>query len=463
MAFTMAKRIQDKAFAAGLGGLGINVANFEYHDPVVKPAEPVAPHPILVNAEADLDRRAVHVKWFNPANEKWYCHATAHYEDASAWLADWARTTRLVTSRIDALEALAARGAADRLTTELAYALFGKLVDYGAMYRTMRSVVLHGDEACAEVVFPADAQGAWAVPPHFIDGCASLSGFVLNGGTRFDNANNFFITPSWKSMRFAKPLTPGGRYLAYVRMVPEAASDGGEAYGSNHLTSYVGDVYILQDGEIVGVVEAILFRQWPRVMLNRFFRPLGEAPAPAKKAQKAAPAPSPLPPASSLQEKAMAAALAAKTSTPSSARPAAAAAVTPPRSGAMSKTGSPKAVPPLDYNLLTPGDTTPLHGPAGGAGAKTPTTDSDDDDDEAGGGGVVGDGGAASRALEILAEELAIDMGLLTDECEIGDIGLDSLMSLVISQKFREDLGIEIRDAFYLEVATIGDLKKLVS
>ncbi|KAK8108545.1 polyketide synthase [Apiospora sp. TS-2023a] len=461
MAFTMAKRIQDKT--ADLSGMGINVANFEYHDPVVKHHEPIDAHPILVNAEADLDRLAVEVKWFNPANEKWYCHATAHYEDSSAWLADWARTTRLVTSRIDALEAMASKGTANKLTTELAYTLFGKLVDYGSMYRTMQSVVLHEDEAFAEVVFPSDTQGEWTVPPHFIDGCVSLSGFILNGGTHFDNTNNFFITPSWKSMRFAKPLTPGGKYLAYVRMVPEVASDS-EAYGNNNLTSYVGDVYILQDGEIVGVVEAILFRQWPRVMLNRFFRPLGAAPAPTpaapakKTAKKAAPAPSPLPPASSLHEKAMAAALAAKT-TSAATRPAAT--MTPPRSGAMSKTGSPKAVPQLDYNLLTPGDTTPLHGHPGGhhSGVKTPDTETDDED----AGDVVGDSGAASRAIEILAEELAIDMGLLTDECEIGDIGLDSLMSLVISQKFREDLGIEIRDAFYLEVATIGDLKKLVS
>ncbi|KAK8061048.1 hypothetical protein PG997_015269 [Apiospora hydei] len=471
MAFTMARRIQEKAFSAELSGLGINVANFEYHDPVVKHAQPINPHPILVNAEADLDKNAVQIKWFNPANEKWYCHATAYYEDPTTWLSDWSRTTRLVTSRIDALNTMSAKGTANKLTTELAYALFGKLVDYGAMYRTMQSVVLHEDEAVAEVVFPADSQGDWTVPPHFIDGCVSLSGFILNGGTHFDNTNNFFITPSWKSMRFAKPLTPGGRYLAYVRMVPEAPSDGEPAYGSNNLTSYVGDVYILQDGEIVGVVEAILFRQWPRVMLNRFFRPLGAgatalaAPAaaaaaaaaatPSKKNKKAKSTPSPLPPASSLQEKAMAAALAAKTT-----RAAPTSVITPPRSSPMSKSNSPKTVPQLDYNLLTPGDMTPLNGQSGG-GIKTPATESTsgDEEDE----GTEDSGAAATRAIEILAEELAIDMGLLTDECEIGDIGLDSLMSLVISQKFREDLGIEIRDAFYLEVATIGDLKKLVS
>ncbi|KAI1747525.1 hypothetical protein F4782DRAFT_552028 [Xylaria castorea] len=440
MAFTLAQRIQQKAFSLTSSRIGINVANFEYHDPVVKDANSLDPHPILVNAEANLEKGEVHIKWFNPANDKWYCHATAYYEDASAWLSDWARTTRLVTSRIDALNAMSIKGTANKLTTELAYTLFGKLVDYSSMYRTMQSVVLNEDEAMAEVIFPADTQGDWAVPPHFIDGVVSLSGFILNGGTHFDNINNFFITPSWKSMRFAKPLTPGGRYIAYVRMVPEATDD------NSNLGSYVGDVYILQDGEIVGVVEAILFRQWPRLMLNRFFRPSGAAPlAPPIKKKRAA-APSPLPSTNSLQEKAMATAVAAKTTVrlPASV-------ITPPRSGPISKSGgSPKMMPQLDYSLLTPGGSPPPNG-------RIQKIDSDSGDEEADGDDV------ASRAIIILAEELAVDTGLLTDECEIADIGLDSLMSLVISQKFRESLGIEIRDAFYLEVATIGDLKKLVS
>ncbi|KAI0184872.1 hypothetical protein EV127DRAFT_503982 [Xylaria flabelliformis] len=438
MAFTLAKRIQEKAFSSTSNRVGINVANFEYHDPVVKDTNSLDPHPILVNAEANLETGEVQIKWFNPANDKWYCHATAYYEDASTWLSDWARTTRLVASRIDALNAMSIKGTANKLTTELAYTLFGKLVDYSSMYRTMQSVILNEDEAMAEVLFPADTQGDWTVPPHFIDGVVSLSGFILNGGTHFDNTNNFFITPSWKSMRFAKPLTPGGRYIAYVRMVPEAADD------NSNLCSYVGDVYILQDGEIVGLIEAILFRQWPRLMLNRFFRPVNAAPTASPTKKKRAAAPSQLPSANSLQEKAMATVVAVKTT-----RKLPASIITPPRSGAISKSGSPKIMAQIDYNLLTPGDSPPNE--------RIQKTDSDSSDEEADGDDV------ASRAVFILAEELAVDIGLLTDECEIADIGLDSLMSLVISQKFRETLGIEIRDAFYLEVATIGDLKKLVS
>jgi monodictyphenone polyketide synthase len=420
--------------------MGINVANFEYHDPVVRDATSVDPHPILVNAEANLEKGEVQIKWFNPANDKWYCHATVYYEDASTWLSNWARTTRLVTSRIEALNAMSTKGTADKLTTDLAYSLFGKLVNYSRMYRNMKWVILNEDEAVAEVIFPADTNGDWAVPPHFIDGLVSLSGFILNGGTHFDNINNFFITPSWKSMRFAKPLVPGGRYLAYVRMVPETVDD------NSKLGSYVGDVYILQDGEIVGVVEAILFREWPRVMLNRFFRPVGAAPAPSTQKNKPA-TPSPLVSANPLQTKAMATAVGRKT-----AEKPPTCATTPPQSGLMNKSdNSPKTIPQLDYSLLPPRGPPPPNG-------MIEKTDSDSGYEEPDG---VED--TASRAIDILAEELAVDIGLLTDECEIADIGLDSLMSLVISQKLRENLGIEIRDSFYLEVTTIQDLKKLVS
>jgi acyl carrier protein len=251
------------------------------------------------------------------------------------------------------------------------------------------------------VLFPSDTSGTWTVPPHFIDGVVSLSGFILNGGTHFDNTNNFFITPSWKSMRFAKPLTPGGRYLAYVRMVP----------ADNH--SFVGDVYILEGPEIVGVVEAILFRQWPRVMLNRFFRPPD---APAKLAVKTPPKVKSLP------------------------RPVPAFTPPSPTQSSDDLASSPVIVsPPTGQDVQT--------------GASTSL---DQNADLSGGSEIT------SRALTLVAEELAVDVGLLTDEAQIADLGLDSLMSLVMSQRLREELGIEIRDAFFLEISNIGDLKKLL-
>lgn len=51
---------------------------------------------------------------------------------------------------------MAAAGSASKLTTDLAYSLFGKLVDYSEMYRTMQSMILNEDEIAAEMVFPHD-------------------------------------------------------------------------------------------------------------------------------------------------------------------------------------------------------------------------------------------------------------------------------------------------------------------
>jgi acyl carrier protein len=87
---------------------------------------------------------------------------------------------------------------------------------------------------------------------------------------------------------------------------------------------------------------------------------------------------------------------------------------------------------------------------------------SSDEDAGASASPATGASGAIDKALALVAEELAVDIGLLTDDAHIADLGLDSLMSLVMSQRLREELGLEIRDAFFLEVDTVGDLKKLL-
>jgi iterative type I PKS product template protein len=406
MAFTVAKRILDKGLPNS-ANIGINVADFEYHEPVVKHHNPTEAQPIVVSVEADLEKGQAHVKWYNPAKDLWYCHASIFYEDPSSWLSTWSRSAGLVAGRIAALCDMAANGKADKLTTDLAYSLFGKLVDYSDMYQTMKSVILNKDEAMAEVEFPTDTAGTWTVPPHFIDGCVSLSGFILNGGTHFDNTKYFYITPSWKSMRFAKPLAPGGRYLAYVRMISVGKDE------------FAGDVYLLQNDEIVGVVEAIVFKQWPRVMLNRFFCP----PATKEGSQRLV--------ASHTVSSLASMGSSANTSKTQSTQPSL-------------FTGDSK----IFTNLLTPPS------PAPSVEAQESKQDSP----------PLGTAASDSlgRTFEIVAEELGVDIRMLTDDANVADFGLDSLMSLVLSQRLREELKAEIRDAFFLEISTFGDLKKLL-
>lgn len=190
--------------------------------------------------------------------------------------------------------------------------------------------------------------------------------------------------------------------------------------------SFVGDVYILQDGEIVGLVEAIKFLQWPRIMLNRFF---------SQPKSLAAPPPAlPVPRANGVSRLQAAAPVHTERIVTSS-----------------SNTISRNSVihnPELSNGF-------PSSGSSSSSGISPVTPDPEPEEAREGKDITV-------RALNLVAQELAVDIGMLTDVTEIADLGLDSLMSLVLAARLREELGIEIRDAFFLEVSTVGDLKKLL-
>ncbi|KAK7729665.1 hypothetical protein SLS63_006046 [Diaporthe eres] len=153
----------------------------------------------------------------------------------------------LVQGRIDTLAQMADAGVANRVSHGMAYLLFANnLVDYAEKYRGRQSVVLHDLEAYADITLSTGAAcGIWTVPP-FIDSVCHLAGFVMNVSDAVDTRANFC-----------------------VRIIPGPANP----------TVYHGDVYVLQkgggaiegDGEIVGVMQAIKFRWYPRVLLNRFF------------------------------------------------------------------------------------------------------------------------------------------------------------------------------------------------
>lgn len=55
MAFTVAKRILEKEFPNSVN-IGINAADFEYHEPVVKHRDPIEAQPIVVSAKADVEK-----------------------------------------------------------------------------------------------------------------------------------------------------------------------------------------------------------------------------------------------------------------------------------------------------------------------------------------------------------------------------------------------------------------------
>lgn len=65
--------------------------------------------------------------------------------------------------------------------------------------------------------------------------------------------------------------------------------------------------------------------------------------------------------------------------------------------------------------------------------------------------------------LDILSEESGVDKGELGDDVSLADIGIDSLLSLVVCGRLRDDLDVDLPDgALFQECFSIGDIKKRV-
>ena len=354
------------------------------------------PQLIQVRASTeDIDSNVATLIWHNvqdgvPAEEP-FATATLLYEVATVWLSSWTPMTHLIQGRLQDLQRLADSELANRLSNNMAYKLFASnLVDYAAVYRGMQCVVLYGLEAFAEVTLAIDGGhgGNYTVPPHFIDSVAHLAGFVMNVSDALDTESKFAVTPGWRSLRFAKPLVPGGKYTSYVKMIPT----------KDDPTVFFGDVYVLQDGQIMGVCDGIQFRRYPRILLSRFFSALDDSNAPpvAHATQTAAP----------------------KKVVPAAAVPASAA--------------KPQAAP------AAAGDVDAVAVEA----ATVANPDS-----------------TSAKAIQVVASEAALDLAELTDGASFAELGVDSLMSLVIAEKFREQLGVKVNGSLFLEYPTIGDLR----
>ncbi|EED13799.1 hypothetical protein TSTA_100440 [Talaromyces stipitatus ATCC 10500] len=258
---------------------------------------------------------------------------------------------------------------------------------------------MHELEGFADVELTTKESGIWAVPPYFIDSVAHLAGFTMNCSDAIDTQSNYCVTPGWDSMRFAKPLVPGGKYHSYVKMVPTVEDP-----------IYFGDVYGMQDNIIIGVVNGIQFRRYPRILLSRFLSP------PDKMA--------------AIDDK---------------PKPAAAQAIT---IKSRSATPMPNRLGSDDENISPP---TSAPAPSKGVAAAAESPSIKD---------AAESGSITAKAILLIANETGLDLSEMTDDAGFGDLDIDSLMSLVIAEKFRTELNIKVNGSLFLDYETIGDLRE---
>ena len=68
-----------------------------------------------------------------------------------------------------------------------------------------------------------------------------------------------------------------------------------------------------------------------------------------------------------------------------------------------------------------------------------------------------------ARAFEIIAGEAEVEPVELQEECTFASLGVDSLLSLTIAAKFREELGLDVPGTLFIDNPTVKKLKTALS
>lgn len=369
---------------------------------------------LMLEAELDLAARSMSLAWSNAtdggqkSSAEPFATGTIHFEDPAAWQREWSRVQHLVQGRIDALSVEAE---ANRLNKNMAYTLFKNVVDYAPRYRGMDTVVLSGHEAYAEVTLSPEEHGTWHTPPHWIDSVSHLGGLVMNGSDASNTQDYFYVTPGCETFRLLRPLSAATRYRSYVRMfdLPDEQN------------MYAGDLYILDrdSGEIVGEVGQLRFRRVARLLMDKFFSPPEGEGSGAGGSHAHAPAPAPAKVAAAAE------------------RPAVVSGTTP---------QPPQATNP---EVAVPVSTKEIDPPSQPETKKEAPASSE---------AVVSSSGIVNDCIALIARETGLEASELKSESTFVQLGVDSLMSLVLSEKFKAELSLEVKSSLFLECPTIGEL-----
>ncbi|KAL4733582.1 hypothetical protein BDV11DRAFT_175562 [Aspergillus similis] len=321
-------------------------------------------------------------------------HATCNveYGDTKIWRAEWSRLAYLVRSRINVMNDGVKGHQYQKLDRKEAYEGFSGFVEYDKQYHGMKEVVMDQKnlEATSKLEFqPSNDYGEFEIDPRFIDNISHLSGFILNGSGATDTKKQVYVSHGWDQLQIAEPLSSRKSYSNYVKMheVEKATMSG--------------DVYIFDGEEMVALVRGVKFKAIPRAVINQLLPPLKGITSTSSRA--AAIKDRPVKDSKPL-EKFLPQQNPKATATKASQKPQA-----------------PVAVPQKQNKAII--------------------------DD----------------FLALIGEELGVEPSELQDDTAFADIGLDSLMSLSVTGRIREELDLEaIPSSLFTDFPTIGPVKAVI-
>ncbi|KAI4254023.1 MAG: hypothetical protein LQ352_003346 [Teloschistes flavicans] len=292
-----------------------------------------------------------------------------------------------------------------RYSQTAGYKLIATLAKFHPDYRAIDEVVLDSKtlEAYSTVSFgQVKKGGTFQCHPAYIDVLSQTAGFIMNGKDSTDLDVEIYVNHGWDSLQIFEELTPDKNYQTYVRME--------QAEGS----VFKGDTVMFDGDRVVAIFKGLALRGVSRNVFSVILASADrQKPKQTGKAQTF--------PASK-----SAALLSAKPSPPKVEQVL--------QQPTLSTVTKPTTVAALEKAAMIVQNVT-----------KSDPAKKD----------------VVSPALAIISEESGIAMTDLTDDCVFADIGVDSLLSMVITSRFREELGLslDLESSMFIDFPTVKGLK----
>ncbi|KAK4692542.1 hypothetical protein P7C71_g4683, partial [Lecanoromycetidae sp. Uapishka_2] len=311
-----------------------------------------------------------------------HAHCKVNFATTDEWLKEFKRNAYLIRNQISTLKRSVDDGQSDKIKGGLAYKLFGAIVEYGRSYQGMQEVVLDSaqHEATARIEFQTTEQdGDFYFSPYWVDSLGHLAGFTMNANDKTDSKSTVFINHGWEDMRCATRFSREKTYQTYVRM----QNVGG--------TMFSGDVYIFEEDTVVAIYQGVKFQGVPRRALDHLL-PSGSTSRPTPK----------------------------------------------PKVETITQVSTEKVRVQTEKTQ---------HATIQKAVALPETIHT-----------VSTSSNIASRALEIVAEEIGLAVSELEPSSDFADLGVDSLLSLTASSRLREELELDVPSSLFADYPTVKDL-----
>ncbi|KAH8730335.1 hypothetical protein GQ44DRAFT_747268 [Phaeosphaeriaceae sp. PMI808] len=284
-----------------------------------------------------------------------------------------------ITLRISALQdQLRNFGNTFRYSKGMIYKMVGQLADFDPKYRALEEITLDSDtlEATGRVNFTKVlTEGKFHTNPAYIDALSQLGGFVMNGNEGVDLDKELFVNHGWGSLKLIEKIDPNKVYTTHVKMIE----------GKEKL--WTGDITIMDGDVVIGIFGGVALQGVPKRLMSYIVS------AASKRTND---------PGLSISK----GSVAHKASV-----------VTPVRD-VIQKMAEQSIIlqkPAEDKSIFT--------------------------------------------AIEIISQESGIVVSELTDDTRFDDIGVDSLLGLMVSSRIRDELGLDIDSTSFLELRTVRDFK----